>query len=49
MKGIIPVKVEIPAIYVEANIEQIGILANGQMGVPREINDVGWFEPGVSR
>lgn len=47
MKGIMPVKVEIPSIKVEANIEQVGILDNGQMGVPQKINDVGWFEPGV--
>ncbi|MGG4488029.1 sortase domain-containing protein [Metabacillus idriensis] len=47
MKGITPVKVEIPSINVEANIEQVGIIENGQMGVPQAINDVGWFEPGV--
>ncbi|MDR0136595.1 class F sortase [Metabacillus idriensis] len=47
MKGITPVKVNIPSINVEANIEQVGILENGQMGVPQEINNVGWFEPGV--
>jgi sortase (surface protein transpeptidase) len=46
-KGITPVKVEIPSINVEANIEQVGILDNGQMGVPQAVNDVGWFEPGV--
>lgn len=48
MKGITPVKVDIPSIDVEANIEQVGILENGQMGVPQEINNVGWFEPGVN-
>lgn len=47
MKGITPSTIEIPAIGVKANIEQVGILENGQMGVPEEINNVGWFEPGV--
>ena len=47
MKGITPVKVKIPSIDVEAKIERVGILENGQMGVPQEINNVGWFEPGV--
>ncbi len=45
-EGIIPVKVEIPSIEVTASIEQVGMLENGQMGVPSNINDVGWFEPG---
>ncbi|MGP1906773.1 sortase domain-containing protein [Metabacillus sp. JX24] len=47
MKGIIPATVEIPSINVNASIEQVGILDNGQMGVPEDINNVGWFEPGV--
>ncbi|KMM37084.1 class F sortase [Guptibacillus hwajinpoensis] len=45
-EGINPVKVEIPAIDVSANIENVGILDNGQMGVPEDISEVGWFEPG---
>lgn len=47
MKGIVPASVEIPSINVNATIEQVGILDNGQMGVPEDINNVGWFEPGV--
>ncbi|WP_286170852.1 class F sortase [Bacillus sp. NTK071] len=45
-EGISPVKVEIPAIDVAATIENVGILENGQMGVPENMNEVGWFEPG---
>jgi sortase A len=45
-EGIEPVQLEIPAIDVKANIENVGILDNGQMGVPEDIDKVGWFEPG---
>ncbi|MBH0164925.1 sortase [Fictibacillus sp. 7GRE50] len=47
MRGIVPVRIEIPAINVKAPIEQVGILENGQMGVPEDTNSVGWFEPGA--
>ncbi|MGG1686679.1 sortase domain-containing protein [Pseudalkalibacillus sp. NRS-1564] len=45
-EGMEPVQVEIPAIDVKAPVENVGILENGQMGVPEDINKVGWFEPG---
>ncbi|MCA0986731.1 class F sortase [Guptibacillus algicola] len=45
-KSIIPVSVEIPSIEVEAKVENVGILENGQMGVPSNHVNVGWFEPG---
>ncbi|WP_273851501.1 class F sortase [Guptibacillus spartinae] len=45
-EGIEPVQLEIPAIDVTAEIENVGVLDNGQMGVPEDINKVGWFEPG---
>ncbi|MCP3764920.1 class F sortase [Domibacillus sp. A3M-37] len=45
--SIVPASVEIPAIGVKAAIEPVGILENGQMGVPKEVNNVGWFEPGI--
>ena len=45
-EGMEPVQLEIPAIDVKANIENVGILDNGQMGVPEDISEVGWFEPG---
>ena len=46
-KGIVPASIEIPAIDVTSTIENVGELENGQMGVPKEINNVGWFEPGI--
>jgi sortase A len=46
-EGIVPVKIEIPAIKVVADIEAVGILDNGQMGVPGSADGVGWFKPGT--
>lgn len=46
IKGMEPAKIEIPSIGVEAAIEPTGILENGEMGVPEDVNQVGWFEPG---
>src|SRR5690606_29971503 len=34
------------SIGVDAAIEATGVLDNGEMGVPEDINQVGWFEPG---
>ncbi|MDN4524528.1 class F sortase [Fictibacillus fluitans] len=45
--GIIPAKLMIPKINVKANIERVGVLENGQMGVPSNIENTGWFEPGT--
>lgn len=45
--SIVPSSIAIPAIDVNAAIEPVGILENGQMGVPQEVNNVGWFEPGI--
>lgn len=46
IKGMKPARIEIPSIGVEAAIEPTGILENGEMGVPEDVNEVGWFEPG---
>ncbi|GKV70037.1 class F sortase [Sporosarcina sp. NCCP-2716] len=46
-RGVIPASIEIPAIGVRTDIEAVGTLVNGQMGVPEDVNHVGWFEPGT--
>ncbi|MDN7242145.1 class F sortase [Planococcus sp. N028] len=46
IKGMVPAQIEIPSIGVKASVEQTGILENGEMGVPEDVNEVGWFEPG---
>ncbi|MFC7370204.1 class F sortase [Fictibacillus iocasae] len=45
--GIVPVSIVIPAIGVDAPVENVGELDNGQMGVPQNVDGVGWFEPGT--
>lgn len=45
-EGINPVVLEIPDIDVKAEVEKVGLLANGQMGVPAGSENVAWYEPG---
>lgn len=46
-QGLIPVKISIPSIELETTVEQVGMLENGEMGVPKSFETVGWFEPGI--
>lgn len=45
--GIAPGRLEIPKLNVDAVIEEVGRIKNGQMGVPQNPDNIGWFEPGV--
>ncbi|GAM15115.1 class F sortase [Mesobacillus selenatarsenatis] len=45
--GIIPATIEIPAINVKTRIEQVGTLKDGRMDVPKDPDNVGWYEPGT--
>ncbi len=45
--GIIPANLKIPSIEVDATVQKVGLLDNGQMGVPDNEEDVAWFEPGT--
>jgi sortase A len=45
--GMIPSTISIPSIDVHTNIENVGRIENGQMGVPSTHDNVGWFEPGT--
>ena len=45
--GIVPVTIEIPAINVKTQIEQVGTLKDGRMDVPKDPDNVGWYEPGT--
>jgi LPXTG-site transpeptidase (sortase) family protein len=45
--AIIPAKIEIPAIDVQAHVEQVGTIKNGQMGVPKDFHSVGWYKDGA--
>ncbi|ARI76102.1 class F sortase [Halobacillus mangrovi] len=45
--GIKPSRIKIPSIDVDASIEPVGVLDNGEMGVPDDPDKAGWFEPGT--
>src|SRR5947209_4775978 len=42
----LPTQLLIPAIHVDAPVEQVGTTEDGAMDVPKEWEDVGWFEKG---
>lgn len=44
---LIPEKISIPAIGMESPVSGVGVAENGEMEVPADINEIGWFEPGV--
>ncbi|MBA3926842.1 class F sortase [Listeria rustica] len=44
--GIIPVRIKIPAIQVDAPVIQVGKTTNGQMEVPNNTVETGWYNPG---
>ncbi|WP_223701617.1 class F sortase [Sutcliffiella deserti] len=41
-----PYRLVIPAIDVDARVEQVGVIENGQMGVPESFETVGWYNEG---
>jgi LPXTG-site transpeptidase (sortase) family protein len=43
---LIPVRLQIPSIGVNAKVEQVGKKDDGSMGTPTTFNDVGWYAPG---
>ncbi len=45
-RGILPAELLIPAIHVDAPIEHVGITPDGEMDLPKQWNDVAWYEPG---
>ncbi|UOQ94028.1 class F sortase [Halobacillus shinanisalinarum] len=45
--GIVPTNVKVPSIGIDAPVNEVGVLENGQMGVPKNNAVAGWFEPGT--
>ena len=45
-EGIVPDRIRIPAIDVDATIQRTPLLDNGQMGVPDVAEEPGWYEQG---
>lgn len=44
--GLRPVRVRIPAIAVEADVRAVGVAPDGQVAIPADIDDAGWFRWG---
>jgi LPXTG-site transpeptidase (sortase) family protein len=44
-KGLMPSRLQIPAIHLDTQVEAVGILSNGQMGVPASFSTVGILSP----
>jgi LPXTG-site transpeptidase (sortase) family protein len=42
-----PVRLVIPALNINANVQDVGITARGNMGVPNNFVDVGWYSYGA--
>jgi LPXTG-site transpeptidase (sortase) family protein len=43
----LPIRLIIPEINFNSNIEQVGLIANNTLGVPKGRNDVAWFDAGT--
>jgi sortase A len=45
----LPVRLVIPSIGVDASVQQVGLAPNGtgEMGIPSNFTDVGWYQEGV--
>lgn len=43
-----PVRLKIPSINVDANIQYLGVASNGEMEVPSNSDNVGWYKLGPS-
>ncbi len=44
--GLIPVRIQIPNVNIDAFVQPVGVLKNGAMGVPKDDTKVGWLEVG---
>jgi len=42
----IPLRLEIPVLKINTKIESVGMTPQGAMGIPKNINDVAWFNLG---
>jgi LPXTG-site transpeptidase (sortase) family protein len=45
---LIPATLLIPKVGVRATVEQLTVDSNGDMASPQNVNDVGWYAPGVA-
>lgn len=45
-EAITPIAISIPSIGVDADIIEVGVDKHGNMDVPRDVSEIGWYEPG---
>lgn len=43
----LPMRLKIPKIKLDSEVEYVGLTLNGEMATPKNISNVGWYEPGV--
>jgi sortase A len=43
----LPIRLTIPKINLDAEIEYVGVTPDGEMATPENVENVGWYEPGV--
>ena len=46
--GDYPVRLLIPKLTIDANVQRVGIAASGDVGVPNNFTDVAWYKNGVA-
>lgn len=44
----IPLRLQIPKLKIDAAIESVGSAANGSMGIPKKVDNVAWYAPGIA-
>jgi sortase (surface protein transpeptidase) len=47
-EDLVPERLKISKIGVDANVQQVGLTAKGNMGVPTNFTDAGWYKYGVA-
>ncbi len=43
----LPLRLKIPKIDIDAKVEYVSLTSSGEMDVPKDTNNVAWYEPGV--
>ncbi len=43
----LPLRLKIPKIHIDAEVEYVGLTSNGEMDVPKSTHNVGWYAPGI--
>ena len=46
IQGIVPIRIQIPSVKIDAQVVPVGVLKNGAMDVPRDDKQVGWLSVG---